>query len=303
MRHKPFIHNSDSGMTILELLVASFLGLLMLGMTFSATHSNQRLYTHDLARTRVNQNLRSAMDFIGTDVRQAGEQLPRNFPAIQLTNGEDGEQDQLILRRNLMTEVLTLCSSINAGATLTSIPISSNTSGAPPACVYGGQTISYTAWTNYITAEGGEIKAFIFNLSTRQGEFITITGGVDSGSNMYLSNSNTPFANSYSEYSSAIYILEEWKYMLGTLEGEENLLKIIQNGDEDTERNLVYGITEFQVQIILEDDTIQQAFSTTDNWSTIKAIDILLSGEEQGSKRLATGSLNSRFFPRNVLSL
>jgi len=303
MRHKPFIHNSDSGMTILELLVASFLGLLMLGMTFSATHSNQRLYTHDLARTRVNQNLRSAMDFIGTDVRQAGEQLPENFPAIELINGEEGAPDQLILRRNLMTEVLTLCNNINSGESLIALPISSSSFGAPPACVYGGQTISYNAWTNYITGEGGEIKAYIFNLSTREGEFITITGGIDSGSNMYLINSNTPFAYSYTQYNSAIYILEEWTYTLGTAEGEENLLKIIQNGDVETERNLVYGITEFQVQIILEDDTIQQAFSSVDNWSTIKAIDLVLSGEEQGSKRLATGSLNSRFFPRNVLSL
>src|SRR5690606_6020349 len=70
---------SDKGFTLVELLVTSFLGLIMLALTLSATTSNRRLYKYDLVRTRINQNMRSALDIMGIDVRQAGENLFSTF--------------------------------------------------------------------------------------------------------------------------------------------------------------------------------------------------------------------------------
>jgi len=86
----------------MELLVASFLGLIILALGAQSTLSLRRLYLHDIVRTRVNQDLRGSLDMIGVNIRQAGENFTMSFPAIQIVNGTGGAGDQLILRRNLL---------------------------------------------------------------------------------------------------------------------------------------------------------------------------------------------------------
>lgn len=64
---------TPKGFTLLELLLATVIGVAMIGVALSLVISNRRVYELDQVRTQLNQNLRSAMDVVGIDIRQTGD--------------------------------------------------------------------------------------------------------------------------------------------------------------------------------------------------------------------------------------
>jgi type IV pilus assembly protein PilW len=290
-------------MTILELLVAAVVGLLLVAMTMGATIANQNIYQLDLSRTRLNQNIRGAVELIGVDIRQAGERLPSGFPAIEIVNGASGASDELVLRRNVLDEVLTVCEDIAAGSSDGRIFLTSSSAGASPACVYGGQTANYTAWNTFRTEKGGSTTVYIYNLAANVGEFVEFTSETDSGATMYIEQTSGAFVNAYTANNSAVYALEEWRYRLDSFSANADILQVVQNNDTANPMNVVFGLSDFQVQAILQDGSSLDTFTAADDWSDLEAIQIIVSGTEQTGKQPVTSTLTSRFFPRNILSL
>src|SRR5262245_33903747 len=95
---------------MVALLVASTIA----GATLTIALSSRGLFETDQHRTTVNQNLRAGMDLVGVDVRQSGERMPFDFPAVEIVNGASGAPDTLNLRRNLLDYVLPVCKDINS---------------------------------------------------------------------------------------------------------------------------------------------------------------------------------------------
>ncbi len=303
-RYLPAANSAPSrGMTVLELLVASCLGLMILAMTIGATRANQVLYEVDLARTRLNQNMRSALTIVGSDIRQAGERLPIAFPAIEIIDGEDGGPDELILRRNLLDEVLFVCEDVLTTDVSDKIYLSSDDADASPACVYGGQTAAYAAWAAYrAAADNGTVRAYIFNLSTKDGEFFNYTGEGDNGAEMYIQRPAAGFSADFQANVSAIYILVEWHYRISSLASQQGVLQLIENQDTDHPQSVIFGLTNFQVNAIDTDDNVLTSFSAANNWTLLKALELTTTGEDRSGKQTVNSTLTARFFPRNILS-
>ncbi len=120
---KLLIRNSNDGITMVELLISMFIASIVVGLAFTVMLFDRKLYAQDQVRTTVNQNLRSAMDMIGPDIKQAGERLPANFPAIEL-NTVSGQQ-VLTIRRSLSS---------------TALPVCQPTTGTAPALTAGSNT-------------------------------------------------------------------------------------------------------------------------------------------------------------------
>ena len=132
MTSRPSTRSSASGFTLVELLVALSVVLVITAGALSLSLSSRDLYLADNARTTLNQSLRAATELLSTDLRQAGERLPDDFPAIIIENGDAGAPDQLALRRNLIDAVLPLCGSV--GVEDEAIVIGDLTD-PPPGCV------------------------------------------------------------------------------------------------------------------------------------------------------------------------
>ena len=295
-QHSPISHRSgEHGFTLPELMVSIVLGLMVTGLTLSSSMMNRFTISKDIARTRLNQNIRGAVDLIRLDVRVAGENLNNSFPAIEIIDSTATTSDRLILRRNLLSEVLPLCTSIAAASTTTRVIFARTTS--TPGCSYSGQSHNYSAWESYRTSNGGSVKAFLYDTVQRRGEFFTYTAAVNSGSQYELTAAPTSWQYSYTAGTSAVYLLEEWEYRK-----EAELIKLIENRDTTNPYNVAFGASDFQITAILNDDTTVTTFDQTKDWTSLAAIDISISGTEHFAGKTMQRTLSGRYFPRNILS-
>ena len=291
-----FSLSSDKGFTLPELLVASFLGMLVGGLMLSSTLANKRAFNFDMKRVQLDQNLRSGMDIMGADLRVGGENLPTSFPAFEIVNGVSGAPDELVVRRNLLDEVLPVCTSIPTGSTALQVYFAVG-GATTAACTYSGQTYNYNSWRTYRTNNSGSVRAYIYDVSAKNGEFFDYTNEGSTGTAYYILRSSGSWTFGYPATSSSVYILEEWRIKL--LAG---VLQIQVNGQTATPQNVVAGLSDFQVRAIMKDATIKTTMGRTDDWSQMEALEVTLSGTTTFAKKTLTRTLTARFFPRNILS-
>ncbi|MGF1604356.1 MAG: PilW family protein [Thermosynechococcaceae cyanobacterium] len=121
------IQGEDDGFTLIELIVSAVISLIILAVSLGLINDQRREFLGNQNRSQANQNLRAAMDIIGTDIKLAGERLEtvNNLPVIKVINGNgiDGdrnEHDRLILQRKVISDTLTVCDTVSSG---TSTPI------------------------------------------------------------------------------------------------------------------------------------------------------------------------------------
>jgi len=297
---------STEGFSLVELLVALTVTVLVSAAVMSLAFSAQAVFETDKHRTSVNQNLRSGIDLLGMDVRQAGERLPGDAPAVEIIDGENDGPDRLILRRNQFDVVLPVCNlKISAGSATDALFCSRRdvTHKYPPGCALAADSNSdgwpdnLEAWRDYRVSHGGVITAYLHNPATDVGEFFQYDA--EDNSTMHIHKLNTDRWEYTYELTDSprIYILEQKEFFL-----EDGVLKCIVNGNTDSVLNLVSHISDFQTRAVFQDGTIQMAMSAADDWSDLAAVEVWLSAESEWKGRAIDNTLVTRFFPRNVMS-
>lgn len=287
----------ESGFTIIEVMVAAFLLLIILTMVGSHIVFQKETFTQGSIRSRLNQNLRGTLDIIGTDIRIGGENLPLAFPTFLLADGGAGS-DTFTVRRSVIEDALPLCTAIAAGSNLATITVADNAS-TTQGCDYTGNKGNFTKWSTYRTEQGGVVKAYIYNLATREGEFIYYTGESDLGSSLMLTSSTTngSYTYNYPAGNSAIYVIEEWSYQV---QGDE--LQIVQNGETAEPLTVMFGVDLFKVSAEMQDGTTDETLIASDNWTQIRTFQVEITGSETKGGDVIQRFASSRFFPRNILS-
>jgi type IV pilus assembly protein PilW len=289
--------------------VALTVGGMITGAALAITLSSQRVFQTDQNRTTINQNLRSGMDLLGIDVRQAGERLPHDIPAIEIVDGVNGAPDQLLLRRHLLDPVLPVCKTINAGTAADSVFIGIKRTKTSPKIPSGcslvpdsdhdGWPDNLQAWRAYRQSSGlGWLWAYIYNPTTHVGEFFQYDA--DDNSTFHIHRMNPgKWQFDYDVTDNArIYILEQQTFRLQ----DDILQSVSMNGINGT-LNLVSRITDFQARAFLSDGTILTSMNTGSEWFNLQSVEITLVGESDFANRTMQRRLVTHFFPRNVLSL
>ncbi len=302
MKLKRSILNSDSGMTLVELLVATTVGLVLTGLTVGVTLRNRDLLQMDLVRVSLNDNLRAGLDLIGVNIRQSGENLSSVFPAIEVLNGADGAPDELILRRSLLDESIYVCRALpdtSANRVYFAINVPDPESG----CIYSSTATTHDSWSELLASTEDELSVYLLHEGTKDLYRYTLAEVVD----------DTAGAERYIETAAAVtqilpalgasgYLLEEWHFRVIQDASGENLLQLIQNGDTDNPLNVVSGITDLQIAVRMSDGTTQDAFPKTDRWTEIEAVEIQLTGNDTYRNQPIARTLTASYFPRNILS-
>jgi type IV pilus assembly protein PilW len=81
---------SQYGFTLIELMIALVLGLVLIGGVISVLLSNQQTYRTNTALSQLQDNARTAFEFLARDIRQAGSTPCGNGSVTNLLNGAAG---------------------------------------------------------------------------------------------------------------------------------------------------------------------------------------------------------------------
>lgn len=307
---KQFIRNSDKGFTLIELLVSMVIASIVISMAFSAVLYNRRLYVEDQARVNVNQNLRAALDFVGNDIKQAGERITApNFPVITIASSSE-----LVLRRRLDLPILPVCQDITISST-DKVYAASSAATPPQGCNplpdanSDGWKDNLEAWRNYRCLQDGEtgcqgktsekVRAFIYD-GNGNGEYFDYIGENNTTFELQKQTTNPVWQNRYTT-SSSIYLLEERKFTLA-----DNILQLSIDGK--TPEKLVNQLSTFEVKAVLPGtpDIEKGTFPETgDRWNQIKSIKVNLTATAPPAQLNIKNSrlqASGKFFPRNTLS-
>jgi type IV pilus assembly protein PilW len=306
MRSRRYSPGSTDGFSLIELLVALSVASVLAGATLLIALSSRKMFETDRHRTTVNQNLRAGIDLLGIDIRQAGERLPFDAPAVTIVDGGSGAPDQLVLRRNMLDYVLPLCKDILAGSAADSVFIARKklpgSGKIPQGCIPvpdedgDGWPDNLQAWKAYRQANGGSIMAYIHNPITDQGEFFVYDD--EDNSTFHLHKANVAnWTYSYpTNQDPRIYILDQREFRL-----DNDVLQCIVNGDTANALNLVNRMRDFQIRAIFKDGTVTSSMSGK-QWTDLETIEVMLVGGESFQQREIDRTVVTRFFPRNVLS-
>ena len=293
-----------AGFTMIEILVALVVTVLITGAALSVALSSHESYVTDQNRTEINQSLRGGLDLVGIELRQAGERLPFDFPAIEVVDGDAGAPDTLIVRRNLLDEVLPLCAPLDAGSTTDEVRVADSgddpAQGCDPLTDDDGNNWpdNLDAWRAYRDANGGQVRAFVFNPVTRAGDWFLFDG--DGSTPDHLARGDDePWNQQYDiAQQCRVYLLEERRYRIDA----NGLLQYVVNGNFDNPVNLSSDIADFQLRAFMTDGSVVDLLDPTANWTALRSIEVSLVGQTEFSGRSMTRRTSSRFFPRNVLS-
>jgi len=299
---------ADGGFTIVELLLAAGIAVVVLGLALGLVITNRKVYDLDRARTALNQNLRSSLDLIGADVRQAGESLGVDFPAIEIV--DRGDADELVLRRNLLDEVLPVCMPVSGNQNDVFINSPGASGHGGPACTKvdgngNGWDDRHEAWRSYRCEQDGvpgcqdnsreRVRAFIYDPSSGQGEWFDYVAD-DMSQFKIHKDPSPPWSRSYPQ-NSRLYLLEERRYRL-----VGDVIELVKNGDVQNPQSLVDRIDKFRVRARMTDGSWKDELGAGDDWTAIASVEIKVTGSVALRGRALERTLEGKFLPRNVLS-
>lgn len=120
-----YLQQREDGLTIVELLVATSILVVVMTIVISTSMSGIKLYRNDKTQVAANDYGRSTMDVLDSDLRQVGERLTSDFPAVIISNDSQGNSI-LSLRRGLLDDPLPICAPVNGGKTIYTNTMSGN---------------------------------------------------------------------------------------------------------------------------------------------------------------------------------
>ncbi len=310
-----------AGFTLLEMLVAmavmGIIAALLVPLLLGARQSLEA----DQLRVGVNQQLRSASDLVGADIRTAGERFPNRsalqLQPIEIVKGTNGLPDQIVLRRNLWEGTLPLCQNNLSGnsqnVTVAAPPNPNSSWNAYPECIQPYLQNDFPRNLAEVRdladeiGEDGVLRGYIWNPALNDGagagEFFSFEvpagTGQGQGQNRQLrrvGGGSWQHTHLRVEFP-RIYILEERRYRLS---GE--VLELVINGDEDGALRAVAGITGMVAQYVLDDDSVVDVLPSDASWRNIRGVTVTFTSAEEQGREATDRTLASTFFPRNVLS-
>lgn len=307
------------GFTLAELVVSIALLAVIFTVVLGLVLSGLKLFRSDQGRTAASSNVRGTMDVLGSDVRQAGENLSSDAPAISVTQDAAGAYT-LTVRRGLTGAPLPLC----APPTTTSIEVTggpSNTSQAtfadgssnlPAACKSDALSLAATAtvlgtWQTLIAS--GLSGGYLYDPLTQNGGFVKLTGTTPSQvqytgalpANAGIGWNPLSSAQGSAPRDQRLYLMEERTY---SLTGSRLQLAVNGGAAGDAAANIsTFAVTPY----VNSAGTIVAATLPFPNasfaWRSLAYVDVqLASTQPSGFGRSVTRTQTYRLVPRNTAS-
>lgn len=303
------------GFSLVELLVALVVMGIVLALLTPLVFGARNMVQSDQLRTSALQSVRGGSDLIGSDIRMAGERFPRTaalqLSPIVIVPGEDGESDEIILRRNLWDSTLPSCENTVQG-TQQNIRVVRDTGwlNSPqgqnhPEC---GQPVGSDGWPVNLSqvraladtiGTDGHLRGYLFDPANQRGEFITFFVPANADNTGQIRRNPAPGLQfSYPLGNRPrIYILSERHYRV-----RDDVLELLVEGDVDNPLRVSADITRLEARFELEDGSLVAELPAGTTWRDIRSVQLTLVARSAYGPDAVERELTSRFFPRNILS-
>jgi type IV pilus assembly protein PilW len=279
---------------------------ILLGLLLPIVLSNRRVVQLDQARTSANQTLRAAQQLLGSDVRIAGERFGEGLALSPIELSVSGDDSVVTLRRNL-EDALPVCEALSSGDTSILVADWDGSTGEPQCAVNRTVDVGGTEWPATLAAHrqlaedaGGSLRAFLFDPSTRTGQWFEMTvptGSSQPDSVSCASDCAWDASANYGPVSeSYVAILETIVYRLN-----DGVLERVDVSSGEVLR-IASGIASFDVTATFADGSTATELASDADWREIASLELDVRVERREGESLADRSLQTRLFPRNVLS-
>lgn len=291
-----------AGFTIIELLLSMSILLVASAIAFSVAFGARRLYNADAARTDLNETMRSAIDLVITEIRQAGEGLPADFPAFELQSNANG--DTLILRKGLVETVLQSCEDTSAGnqRVFIATPSGSGNCAESADLDTDGWPDNLQVFREYRLEHGDasdELEnGFLFDPTNGATEWLQLQSEEEYEPNKWSVNVDPLTASFPAANQVRLYLLDETRFELDSSTG---ILRMKRNGST-TVQGIVDQIANFQVEFLMQDGSTVTSFASSDDWKEVQRVRFTLSAAREVGNRTITRSITADAFPRAILS-
>lgn len=280
------------GYSLIELLVAFLITSIILAAIGGFLPNLKRHSKKVVTESHLNANLGSVFNYLSLDFRLAGENLPKHFPAVILSESPE----LLILRRSLSPYALSLCQTIPQNSIVEALVVADDNSELP-GCSVSGNLTAFTSWREYVqTNLSFPFKVFVFNILTKNGFFTSISEFVHENDKLKLRfNNPRMFSQEITDLITTIYLIEELQFYR-----DNDTLKLLV-ANKDVEYTLAFNINrvDFKIQ---HNDTELDEFDTTKDWTQIDSITTTVEASDALFNRIRSEEYTFKFFPRNILS-
>jgi Tfp pilus assembly protein PilW len=269
----PMQTSSNKGFTLAELIVGMIITTITLGLAFAAFESASKSYSNDKVRVDTGQSLTAVLDLIGTDIKQAGEQIGNSsFPTIKISDG-----GKTITIRKALSDALPLCQSLSAtdpllttANTTTNVLISDGS--IPTATAAGCSSVvppalpaSVSDWQTARTELGGTGRVALVK-QNGQTKILDYTGEVQdsdyttskkyrlslkntqltdiSGANISPATIENPVTTAVVSYAAgdSLYLIEERTYRYHVNPSDPNDVRLLLRVNGGSEQILIAGL-------------------------------------------------------------
>lgn len=306
----------QQGFTITELLVTLAIFGILGTIAFGIYISSAKLFNTDQGRINTNQNLRTGLDLMAQDLREAGESLSTSYKisGVEFVPGTD----TLTVRKGLTLPVLSVCQTFTGNPTsVRVIGQPSDATTTPAQCTFsdaGGPSGATTPngisdlidpWVTYKAQSGNTfIPAILYNPATGGATRVQISAIVNSGSTTALTLSAYTNSLAFSWNTGSVIVpVDERQY---SRVGDE--LRLTINGDTANTQSLGFGLTNMTCTIYTTVyggaspvTTPFTSFSLTSAWADVSRIDLgLVGGNAIVGNKSTSRTLGISIVPRNV---
>ncbi|SMB95677.1 PilW family protein [Deinococcus hopiensis] len=313
---------AEKGFTLLEILVATSIGAMVLGLAFTYYINISKLSSNDSSRVAASQNAQGAIDMLSNDLRQAGENLDfgLGISGVEIDNA----LQQIIVRSNIsiasrtLIPRLPLCSVSGNTIQVNGPPPTSTVSTA--ACTYSdgdsnNDDDNVQRWRSYFDSKSNQpqaailyrpasstlpsavAKAVVLSVNPR----LTTTTSAGSFYRTSITLNSIVSSDFSAANNSQIILVDERRYKkLG------DTLILALGGQTDSQAQVVaFNVQTLNASADLLNPTANvTSIGLNGPWSRIKNINITLGSKSPNSTILGSAqkSYTASIYPRNVAS-
>ncbi len=165
--------------------------------------------------------------------------------------------------------------------------------------MYSNVTSLYNSFRSERVANDNLIKLWIYNSTTRVGQYIDYTEEGTSSGKYFLTVEALPAA--FTAGTTYLYYIEEYEF---SLDEATDTLNLTRNSDSETLEPVAFSVSDMNISVLLQNSSSVTSLppAGANTWKDMSYVTVTLTGSEVRKSQTYSTTISGNYYPRNVLS-